>query len=278
MKILLTGTSSGIGRHLARELMEAGHEVWGVARSSQETFQAECAARGLSFRFSQGDVSNWNDVSGWRQAVGDAWPSLDALICCAAVQAPIGLAMAVDPQAWSTGVRVNLDGTFFCLRAFHDLLLRAQPRSKVICFSGGGATAPRPRFSAYGAAKAGLVRLVETLAQEWSGLPIDINAVAPGAIHTQMTEEVLAAGPQVAGEQEYRQALEHAESGVSPLAKVTGLVNFLLSRDSDFISGKLISAPWDNWEQFPALKERLRQSDLYTLRRITPKDRGEARP
>lgn len=276
MKILLTGTSSGIGRHLAWELAQAGHEVWGVARSSQGTFQAECAARGLSFRFSRGDVSDWNDVSGWRQAVGDAWPTLDALICCAAVQAPIGLAMTVDPVAWSASVRVNLDGTFYCLRAFHDLLIRAQPRGKVICFSGGGASAPRPRFSAYAVAKTGLVRLVETLAQEWSSLPIDINAVAPGAIHTQMTEEVLAAGPEVVGEKEYRQALEQEGSGDSTLAKVTGLVRFLLSRDSDSISGKLISAPWDNWEQFPALKEQLRQSDLYTLRRITPRDQGEA--
>ena len=275
MKILITGSGSGIGNSLARSLAAEGAEIWGIGRSPQTRFQNDCDTAGLCFRHSQVDVSDWPQVAALRQEVGSDWPYLDALICCAGVQSPIGPAMSLDPHAWSASVRVNLDGTFFVIRAFHDLLLRAASRAKVVCFSGGGAATPRPQFAAYAVAKTGVVRLVETLAEEWKDLPIDINAVAPGAINTRMTAEVLAAGPQLAGKKEYAQALEQQQSGGAPVAKVVGLVRFLLSRESDGINGKLISAPWDPWDRLGNFKERLRQSDIYSLRRITPKDRGE---
>ena len=277
MNIVMTGTSSGIGKHLVQSLGTGGHQIHGLARSSQASLQSECRQRKISFHFTQGDVSNWENVRQWRTEVGQRWPHLDALICCAALQQPVGPAMSLDPLAWTSNLRVNLDGTFYCIRAFYDLLLRAQPRAKIICFSGGGASSPRPRFTAYGVAKTGVVRLVETLAEEWRGQPIDINAVAPGAIHTRMTEELLGLGPEVVGEKEYTRALEQTQNGGgSSVSKVLGLVNFLLSRESDHLSGKLISAQWDHWERWPEVKHQLRQTDIYTLRRITPKDRGEA--
>jgi len=68
-----------------------------------------------------------------------------------------------------------------------ELLARTGARAKVICFSGGGATKPRARFSAYGVAKTGVVRLVETIAEEERDRAYDINAIAPGAINTRLT-------------------------------------------------------------------------------------------
>ena len=121
------------------------------------------------------------------------------LICCAGIQEPIGPAMEIDPLAWRKNLAVNLDGTFFAIRAFYPLLKKSSARAKMICFSGGGSTGPRPNFAAYGVAKTGVVRLVEMLAAEWQGNPPDINAIAPGAIFTKMTEEVLARGEKLAG-------------------------------------------------------------------------------
>lgn len=275
MNILITGSSSGIGRFLAERFGAHGHDVWGLARSSQADFQRECAARSIRFQFSQADVSNWELVSRCREEVGKSWANLDALICCAGTQSPIGPTMGLDPQAWSANVRLNLDGTFFAIRAFYHLLTRAPRRAKVICFSGGGATSPRANFSAYAASKAGVVRLVENLAQEWSGQNIDINAVAPGAIHTRMTEQVLALGPQVAGEKEYALAAQLKVKVGPALEKVRALVDFLLSADSDGISGKLISAPWDPWPTLQQHRDELARSDIYTLRRIVPEDRQQ---
>ena len=62
---------------------------------------------------------------------------------------------------WQRVLTINLTGTFFSIRAFHDLLLKSNQRAKVICFSGGGATSPRPNFTPYAVSKAGVVRLVD---------------------------------------------------------------------------------------------------------------------
>ncbi len=274
MNLVITGTSSGIGRYLALHLAGAGHSVWGLARSPQDSLVEECARQNFSFKGAVCDVSRWEDVAKARLAVGTAWSALDGLICCAGVQPPIGPAMEADPLNWSANIRINLDGTFYTIRAFHDLLRAAKTRAKVICFSGGGATSPRPNFSAYAASKAGVVRLVETLAQEWQGQPVDINAVAPGAIYTKMTEQVLQLGPQAAGGKEFTQAQTQKAKGEEPLQKVGGLIDFLLSAASDGISGKLISAPWDPWAELPGHKEELQATDVYTIRRIRPEDRG----
>jgi NAD(P)-dependent dehydrogenase (short-subunit alcohol dehydrogenase family) len=274
LKILITGTSSGIGRFLAIHLGSAGHSVCGLARSLQTDMEIACGAKGVEFMAFRCDVSNWSQILEAREKVGENWGSLDALICCSGIQAPIGPAMKVEPEAWSQNIRVNLDGTYFPIRAFYDLLQRAEPRGKIICFSGGGATSPRANFSAYAASKCAVVRLVETLALEWEGGKCDINAVAPGAIFTKMTEETLSFGPTVAGEKEYAAALEQKKIGDAPLQKVGALVEFLLSSASDGISGRLISAPWDPWAKLEQYKGALAASDVFTLRRIRPEDRG----
>ena len=115
---------------------------------------------------------------------------------------------------------------------------------------------------------------METLAAEWEQLPLDINAVAPGAIFTRMTEQILARGEKFAGKKEFESAGKLSRDNFAKLEKVLGLVEFLLSEKSDGISGKLISAQWDPWEKLEGLKTDLK-SDIYTLRRIVPEDRGK---
>jgi 3-oxoacyl-[acyl-carrier protein] reductase len=171
-------------------------------------------------------------------------------------------------------VRVDLDGTYFVLRAFWELLRRSPRRAKVICFSGGGATKARANFSAYASAKTGVVRLVETLAVEWAGLPMDINAIAPGAINTAMTRETVSRGPELSGRAEYEAAQRQLAEGGQSIEKVCALVEFLLSEKSDGITGRLLSAQWDDWAALPAHATRLAESEIYQLRRILPEERG----
>jgi 3-oxoacyl-[acyl-carrier protein] reductase len=192
------------------------------------------------------------------------------------LQGEIGRALAADPEKWSATVRANLDGTFFALRAFDALLARASRRAKVVCFSGGGATKPRAHFSAYGVAKTGVVRLVETIAEEEKLRALDINALAPGAINTRLTDEVLALGPAVVGEAEFAAAQKQKKSsGNMALAKALDCVEWLLSPASDGISGRLISAPWDPWKNLSVHSADLATSDIFTLRRIVPEERGK---
>ena len=271
MNLVVTGSSFGIGRALAEHLLAQGHKVWGLARSDQSLF----ANARAGFRFSPCDVAAWSQIERAAAETTAAWPYVDGLITCAGLQGELGPAVTADPVRWSATVRTNLDGTYFAIRAFHALLARAPRRAKIICLAGGGATKARANFSAYAAAKTGIVRLVETIAEESHGQPLDINAIAPGAINTRLTDEVIALGPKIVGPAEYDIAVKQKASGGASLERALGLIDFLLSAKSDSLTGRLLSAPWDPWSTLDQHNVALASSDIYTLRRILPEERGQ---
>lgn len=271
MHLVITGSSTGIGRALAEHLLNAGHHVWGLARSPQDALLTAYPER---FRASRCDVADWAALAAVATEIATAWPHVEGLVAAAGVQGEVGPAMQANPEKWSATVRANLDGTFYTIRALHPLLKKAPRRAKVVAFSGGGSTKPRANFTAYGVAKTGVVRLIETLAEELANAPIDLNSIAPGAINTRLTDEVLALGPTVVGEAEYRAAVKQKENGGASLAKAIGLVEWLLSPASDGVSGRLLSAPWDPWATLGQHVATLAKSDVYTLRRIVPEERS----
>lgn len=269
MNIVVTGSSSGIGHSLVSRLVAQGHTVWGLARSAQKPIEG----RGRFFPIAC-DVGDWRALAAALPAVTEgAAGSIDGLVTCAGVQGEIGPALTADPLKWSATVRTNLDGTYFAIRAFAPLLQRSR-RAKVVCLSGGGATKARANFSAYGAAKTAVVRLVENIAEETRGQPFDINAIAPGAINTRLTDEVIRLGPAVVGQPEFDAAVKQKASGGGSLDRALGLIEYLLSAQSDGISGRLLAAPWDPWPTLDRHAPALAKSDVYTLRRILPEERG----
>ncbi len=173
---------------------------------------------------------------------------------------------------WSGYARCGktIEGAYFVNRAFLPFLTSTpRLRAKVLLFSGVGASYDRPNFSAYACAKTGLVRLVETLAAEWQDFRIDINILAPGSINTGMTHQILELGPEIAGDADKR-ALQQLENGGDSLEKVLSMVRFLVSNESDGISGRFISAQWDDQRK---LLNAIRESDnrdAFKLRRIVP--------
>src|SRR5439155_19571790 len=114
-------------------------------------------------------------------------------------------------------------------------------RGKIINISGGGATGPRPNFTSYAASKVALVRFTEILAAEVPD--IDVNAIAPGVLSSQMTDAVIAAGAS-AGSKELVDAAKTKASPSSNETQADDLVAFLASAQSDGITGRLISALW----------------------------------
>lgn len=269
MNIVLTGSSSGIGRALAHRLLGHGHQVWGLARSDQSEDLRRFAP---SFRATQCDVADWGQIASAAAEVAKSWAHVDGLVACAGSQGEVGRAVTADAAAWSQTVRANLDATYYSVRAFHPLLEKATRRAKVVCFSGGGASKSRPNFTAYAAAKTAIVRLVETIADEEKGSRLDINSLAPGAINTRLTEEVLAKGPEVVGAAEYETAVRQKAAGGGSMDKALDAVEWLLSESSDGISGRLISAPWDPVSRLKELMPSASGKDLYMLRRTTPED------
>ena len=117
------------------------------------------------------------------------------------------------------------------------------------------------------------MRLAESVAEDTRDDHIDVNSIAPGALNTRLLDEVLDAGPDRVGKTFFEKSMKQKEDGGAPLARGTALAVFLASAASDGITGKLLSAIWDPWEELADHEGDL-GSDVYTLRRIVPKDRG----
>jgi NAD(P)-dependent dehydrogenase (short-subunit alcohol dehydrogenase family) len=120
-----------------------------------------------------------------------------------------------------------------------------------------------------------VVRFAETLAHEVAVDRIDVNCIAPGALNTRMLDEILAAGPDVVGAEFYERSVVQKQTGGAGLGKGAALAVFLATSDSDGITGRLISAVWDPWHELPAHRDELAATDIYTLRRIVPRERGK---
>jgi NAD(P)-dependent dehydrogenase (short-subunit alcohol dehydrogenase family) len=277
---IITGANQGLGRAIAEEYLRQGASVALCARNTTllaetEAALAPLAGPGQKILTRPCDVSRKTEVDSLVAWATAELPNLDILVNSAGVYGPKGLLEDNDWDEWLHTIEINLMGTALLFRAIIPHL-RKQGSGKIIQLSGGGATAPLPRISAYAASKAAVVRLVETLAVELAPAAIDVNAIAPGALNTRMLDEVLAAGPKVVGEDFYKKALQQKDNGGAPLSRGADLAVFLAARASDGITGRLISAVWDEWEELPSHREELAKSDIFTLRRIIPADRGKA--
>ena len=267
---LITGAGRGIGRAIATAFAREGADLALVARTTSELDEAAQMIRAAGHRVVAitADVSQCKDVE---RAVGQAleiFGRVDVLVNNAGVQPPIGPLAQNDPDEWMRAVAVNLFGPMLCIKAVLPGMMEHQ-RGKIVNLSGGGATGPRPNFSAYAVSKAALVRLTETLAVELAPYNIQVNALAPGAINTRMLEQVLAAGERAGAE--LAPAQRRAQSGGTPVELAAHLAVFLASADSDGLTGKLIAAPHDDWQTWDAARiAALNDSPWYTLRRMDP--------
>jgi NAD(P)-dependent dehydrogenase (short-subunit alcohol dehydrogenase family) len=278
-KILITGASQGFGLAVAERCLAEGADVAVCSRSRDQIDRAAAALQGKAAPGQRvlatvADVSNPREVEALVAETTRALGGLDGLVNNAGVYGPKGLIEDVDWVEWAKAIEINLLGTVLPCRSVLPGF-RARGAGKIVNLSGGGATAPMPRLSAYAASKAAVVRFTETLSEELRGTKIDVNAVAPGALNTRLLDEVITAGPAKVGQVFYDRALKQKADGGAPLEKGAALCVFLLSAESDGISGKLLSAVWDPWADLPARRAELEKSDIYTLRRIVPKDRGQ---
>ena len=272
---VVTGASRGLGLAIARALAVAGARVLLCARDEDaladavETLDRE----GLDVVGEVGDVSRPDHAERLVTTAVERFGALQILVNNAGIYGPKGTVETAAWDEWVKTIEVNLFGSVLMSRAVLPHFRRAG-YGKIVQLSGGGATAPLPYFSAYAASKAAVVRFAETLAHEVRNSGIDVNAVAPGALNTRMLDEVIEAGPDTVGADFYQRALSQQEGGGTPLELAASLTVRLCSAESDGISGRLISAVWDSWESLVSNKETLSESDVYTLRRIVPEDRG----
>jgi 3-oxoacyl-[acyl-carrier protein] reductase len=278
-RALITGASQGFGLATARAFVREGADVAICARGRDALSRAELELTRLATGRSRvlartADIANEREITGLVAEIEQGWGGIDVLLANAGVYGPKGTIEEVDWSEWARAIQINLLGNVLCCRAVVPGM-KARRRGVIILMSGGGATNPMPRISAYAASKAGLVRFGESLAREVQEFGITVNAIAPGALNTRMMDEILEAGPDRIGRAFYEQMVKTKAQGGTPLEKGADLAVYLASHAGNGVTGRLLSAVWDPWDRLDALAPELAGTDIYTLRRIVAKDRGK---
>ena len=266
---LITGAGRGIGRAIALAYAKEGAKLALAARTSSDLEQTaqEAQTLGASTCIVPVDVSDPTQVEDMVRHTVERFAAIDILVNSAGIAGPVGPLQENDVAAWIRTIQVNLIGTYACCRAVLPIMHK-QHRGKIINLSGAGATNAWRNLSAYGASKVAVVRLTETLALELEGTNIQVNALGPGSIHTQMWEELRDSAHTVGDAQLYELGQRVTSGGGASLERATALAVFLASDTSGALSGRLISAVTDDFANLPAQLQRIMSSDAFTLRRV----------
>ncbi|WP_062228021.1 SDR family NAD(P)-dependent oxidoreductase [Aureimonas frigidaquae] len=242
-KAIVTGGSRGIGRALAQALAAHGADVAIVVRSTMA--QAESLAKTLNEASPNGagdsfaikaDVSDPDDVERMAAAVEARWGRADILVNNAGIVLP-GNAEDYPLSQWRETMSVNLDGVFLVSQAIGRMMIRQKSGSIINIGSMSGRIVNWPfRHAAYNVSKAAVHMLTKCLATEWAEHNVRVNALAPGYIMTELTEEVLREHPDVVTQHWAAGAVQNRIGSVDELA---GAVIYLASDASSFTTGEI---------------------------------------
>ncbi len=269
---LITGGAGGVGAIIAGALAAEDVSLMLLGRS-EDRLQATTAAlrsAGCEVAWLLGDVEEPEAMRAAVNATVATYGALDILVNCAGRYGPFGPIHRVDPQAWAANIRTNLIGTFNAIWAAVPAMVKGGRGGTIINLSGGGASEGRPTFSAYASSKTGVVRLTETVAEELRPHGIAVYAIAPGGVYTEMIEELLRSAATVALDDVAEAERIKATGGTLP-GRIGELAVFLASSADRALTGRFISAAWDDWEEMARRGNSAEGlSEFYTLRRLVP--------
>jgi len=266
---LITGASRGIGQAIALAYAREGAQLALTARTidALASTAQQVQALGRAPQLLQADVASPTDVEAIVRSVVEHFGTIDILVNNAGIAGPIGPLQENDVSDWIRTIQVNLIGPYLCCHAVLPIM-RQHQRGKIINLAGAGATAAWGNMSAYCATKVAVVRLTETLALELQGTNIQVNALGPGSIHTQMWEELRDQAQRVGDSALYALGQRVTSGGGASLERAADLAVLLASAATDGLSGRLISAVTDDITHLPHAVPRIMASEAYLLRRV----------
>lgn len=224
---IVTGATRGIGKAIALTLLDAGAKVV-VCGRNQELLNEYNQPNVLPIK---ADVSKPNEVDQIIKQVLDKWGRIDILVNNAGITRD-GLLMRMSDEDWQQVLDVNLSGAFFLCRSAIRPMMK-QRSGKIVNISSVIGVTGNPGQINYAAAKAGLIGLTKSLAKEVASRGILVNAVAPGYIDTDMTNQL--------SEQQKEAIVKMIPLGrTGTVEDVAQLVYFLVSDANKYITGQTI--------------------------------------
>ena len=265
MTAIVTGSSGGVGRAIARELARQGARVACAARREdhlQETARLIEAEEGVALALPT-DVTDRGQVERMVARTLDAFGQVDVLVNDAAVFHALGGVWEVDPDLWWLDVTTNVLGPFLCCRAVLPHMM-SRNQGIIINMTGGGYNYPLPGGSGYASSKAAVTRLTDTLAFELKGqYDIQVYGLNPGLVRSGMSEFV-------ARSEQGRRWLPHVETDLEtgrdhPAEDVGRAVVQLIGISCPPLSGRLFLYDAD-FEQVARRANEIEERDLCQLR------------
>jgi NAD(P)-dependent dehydrogenase (short-subunit alcohol dehydrogenase family) len=253
---LVTGASRGIGRAIALEFAGEGVDV--AVNCSSSVAEAEKVAQkikklGRKSIVIQADVSDKDSVEKMIEKVVKEFGRIDILVNNAGI-ATVSPSEKLEEKVWRRGIDVMLTGVFFCSQAAGKIMIE-QKSGKIINIASINGIVAFPERACYSSAKAGVIALTKVLSSEWAKYNINVNAVAPGYVETDLVRNLVT-----------QETLDVDElAGRTPngkLAKTDDIANtvvFLASEDSQHIVGQTIVVD-GGWTAYGYLESWLKKT------------------
>lgn len=230
---LITGSARGIGRAIAEKLGSLGANIviCDVLVDEAEKTANELSANGMKAISVASDITKPEEIDRMLKLVVEKYQNLDILVNNAGITRD-GLLIRQTPDNWDLVMNVNLKGAFLMTQAAARIMMKARS-GKIINISSVVGLMGNAGQANYSASKAGLIGLTKSTAKELAGRGITVNAVAPGYIATQMTEQL----PETA-KQAFLNVIPLKRAGTA--ADVASVVAFLASPEADYVTGQVL--------------------------------------
>ncbi len=237
---IVTGAGRGLGRASAIEMAKEGASVVVLSRTLSEIKDTskEIESIGGKSIYIKADVSKDGDIKNVVDKTMSDFGRIDILMNNAAVIGPVKHIQEIEKEDWDNVININLKGIILFSKAVVTHMI-SQKSGKIINVTSGLGVMVMPFFSAYSITKAGLIHFTKILAEELKSYNIQVNGLDPGVMNTRMQDDMRNLGPEVLGEEIYREFLNLKERGyLQRPEKIARLAVFLSSSESDSITGK----------------------------------------